>query len=195
MRTRWGWVVLNGCWVVAWSVPDWAGEARQEVAEFLSDANRPVIVAGTTGLFLLGKEKGQKMAVHILVSEVVSQSVTESLKRLTKERRPDGSDRRSFPSGHASSAFAFAEVLAEHDPRHRRWYYGGAALIGWSRVELRKHYWWDVVAGAALGIYSARLTGGYLFKETGFSLGGRDGEAAFGVELQARGLTLLRITW
>jgi len=195
MRMRWGWVVLNGGLAVCLGFPSWGGETRQEFAEFLSEANRPMIVAGTTGLYLFGKEKGRQMATQILVAEVVSQGITDSLKRLTKERRPDGSNRLSFPSGHASSAFTFAEILAENDREHQGWYYGGAALIGWSRVELRKHYWWDVVAGAALGIYSARLTRGHLFKAARFSLGRRDCEATFGVELQDRGLTLVRLTW
>lgn len=57
----------------------------------------------------------------------------------------------SFPSGHASSAFTAAGVLAPSDPL---WpiYYGLAAVVASSRVYVKIHHASDVVAGAALGV-------------------------------------------
>lgn len=57
----------------------------------------------------------------------------------------------SFPSGHASSAFTAAGVLAPSDPL---WpiYYGLAAVVASSRVYVKIHHASDVVAGAALGM-------------------------------------------
>ena len=58
----------------------------------------------------------------------------------------------SFPSGHATVAFACATVLALAVPRLRWPFYALAALIAGSRVYVGVHYPFDVVAGAILGI-------------------------------------------
>ncbi len=57
----------------------------------------------------------------------------------------------SFPSGHASAAFAAAGVLAQGDPL---WplYYGVAAVVASSRVYVKIHHASDVLAGAVLGV-------------------------------------------
>jgi undecaprenyl-diphosphatase len=62
----------------------------------------------------------------------------------------------SFPSGHASSAFTAAGVLAQGDPL---WplYYGLAVVVASSRVYVKIHHASDVVAGAALGVGLAGL--------------------------------------
>jgi membrane-associated phospholipid phosphatase len=60
----------------------------------------------------------------------------------------------SFPSSHASAAFAVATVFA-HRYRHHRWVpyvaYGAASLISFSRVTTQSHFPSDVFLGAALG--------------------------------------------
>jgi undecaprenyl-diphosphatase len=57
----------------------------------------------------------------------------------------------SFPSGHASSAFTAAGVLAQGDPLAPL-YYAVAAVVASSRVYVKIHHASDVVAGAALGV-------------------------------------------
>ncbi len=60
----------------------------------------------------------------------------------------------SFPSSHASAAFAVATVFA-HRYRHHRWVpwvaYGAASLISFSRVTNQSHFPSDVFLGAVLG--------------------------------------------
>lgn len=61
----------------------------------------------------------------------------------------------SFPSGHASSSFACALVLARFAPRLTVPLFALAALIGFSRIYVGVHYPLDVLAGAALGLLVA----------------------------------------
>jgi undecaprenyl-diphosphatase len=62
----------------------------------------------------------------------------------------------SFPSGHATVAFACATVLVLAVPRLRWPLFALAALIAFSRVYVGVHYPLDVLAGAALGVAIAR---------------------------------------
>ncbi|WP_354624309.1 phosphatase PAP2 family protein [Psychromonas sp. MME2] len=88
-------------------------------------------------------------------SILLASGVTFVGKALINEERPDKSDNDSFPSGHTTRAFASATTL------HRRYgweigfpAYAVASLTGGARVAADKHYWHDVLAGAAIGIAS-----------------------------------------
>jgi membrane-associated phospholipid phosphatase len=86
--------------------------------------------------------------------------VTYGLKRAIPETRPDGSDNQSFPSGHTSVSFAAAASL---ESRYG-WQAGlpafaVAAFVGVARVEAKKHFIGDVLAGAAIGTAAGFLTG------------------------------------
>ena len=84
--------------------------------------------------------------------------MTFVLKELVHERRPDGSDNKSFPSGHTSVSSAAAATLE----KRYGWKAGLPALavasfVGLARVETDKHYVHDVLAGAAIGSISGFL--------------------------------------
>jgi len=57
----------------------------------------------------------------------------------------------SFPSGHATTAFALAALLVLWYPRWAAGFLALAGLVGLSRVVLGAHFPSDVLAGAALG--------------------------------------------
>lgn len=65
-------------------------------------------------------------------------------------------DYTSFPSGHTTTAFAVASVLA-HGYKDKIWIgltsYTVAALVGISRINDGKHWATDAIAGAALGTF------------------------------------------
>ena len=106
-------------------------------------------VASLTTVLVLQDWKGLKQGALAGVSTI---GMTYALKYLIKKERPDGSDKHSFPSMHTSVSFTGAAFIQ----RRYGWKWGIpayaiASYVGWSRTYAKKHDWWDVVAGAALG--------------------------------------------
>jgi len=68
----------------------------------------------------------------------------------------------SFPSGHATMAFALAASLADEirNPWATAGLYTAAGAVAWSRVNDNYHWLSDVVAGALLGTATARVVNG-----------------------------------
>jgi membrane-associated phospholipid phosphatase len=66
----------------------------------------------------------------------------------------------SFPSGHTITAFSVATIIARRYGNHR-WVpfvaYGGAALVGFSRMTLSAHFASDVFVGGVLGYSIGRF--------------------------------------
>ena len=83
-------------------------------------------------------------------SWAVTLGATEALKRTTHVERPDRSNDESFPSGHASHAFAAATYMHRRHEIEEAWpWYAAATYVGWTRVHVKRHRWGDV-AGSAL---------------------------------------------
>lgn len=86
---------------------------------------------------------------------------TALLKSASDRKRPDESDNNSFPSGHSSASFSAATLANRNldslglSKKLRRPLQVGNLLLAtgaaWARVEGRKHFPSDVLAGAALG--------------------------------------------
>jgi membrane-associated phospholipid phosphatase len=81
------------------------------------------------------------------------------------------SDLHSFPSGHASTSFAIAAVLAGVWPRAAWIFYIIAAFVCVGRVLSSSHHLSDVLAGALLGLLAGWLLSGRFF------LPGKEGSA------------------
>ncbi len=100
--------------------------------------------------------------------------ITEYTKNLIKRTRPDGTNDRSFFSGHTSTTFAAATFLwLESNELFDNWevtkhndvlrkslktaslslFYGWASYVGYSRIRDKKHYVSDVLVGAAVGSF------------------------------------------
>ena len=112
-------------------------------------------VATLTGLLINHDWEGLKQGAFTAVTTL---GATYLLKYTIKKTRPDGSDNRSFPSAHTSSVFANATFLQ----RRYGWKLGVPAFVvatyvGWARTYAKKHDWWDVLAGAAIGAGSALI--------------------------------------
>lgn len=113
------------------------------------------------GAGLLGAKSKHAFADRVIEATIAygtTVSVGYVSKRLFKTLRPDGSDAKSFPSGHAALAFTGAELMRlDYGP-----WWGGAyyALAGGTAVErlfADRHWLSDILAGAGLGILSAHV--------------------------------------
>lgn len=153
------------------------------------------IIAGAglwaTGLATRNRNIAE-MGAHSLAAIAVTQQVTHVLKGAFGRSRPymsadslphdwdpgtgfGTSDRRSFPSGHTSHAFAFATALSHEIsdtwPRAGKiatpLLYAGATGAALARVYHDKHWASDVTVGAVVGILSSRATLGFLHGRPG----------------------------
>ncbi|MBS0289173.1 MAG: phosphatase PAP2 family protein [Proteobacteria bacterium] len=89
---------------------------------------------------------------ELTLETLLTAQVTVLLKNSVQRTRPNGENDQSFPSGHTAAAFVGASYL--HHRYGLRWgvpMYAIAAVIGYERVNVKDHYWSDVIAGAAIG--------------------------------------------
>jgi len=109
---------------------------------------------------LRGDEREAVRLTVALASE--SALINIGVKSLFRRTRPDWEQDRprglrrprssSFPSGHATSGFMAATLLATGRPRSRPLWFALAAVVASSRVHVKIHHGSDVAAGAVIGI-------------------------------------------
>jgi hypothetical protein len=138
----------------------------------LRDAAPTVALIAGTGLYaaFLDDRDGYREAWSLIEAGAFSGATAEVLGYATGRERPDattsanqwGKGGDSFPSLHATVAFAVGTVFAESGDDEYRWIrriigYGVASATGYVRTSENVHWLSDSVAGAALGIASARF--------------------------------------
>ena len=117
-----------------------------------------------------------KRALFVVAAIVVSGLTVDLLKPLVARWRPTafladpsrygftffviGREQNSFPSGHATTAWAVACALSLLYPRLRALWFVAAAAVAASRVILGEHYPGDVLAGAWFGVVITLALGG-----------------------------------
>jgi len=92
--------------------------------------------------------------VDAIESSLLAAFITKAGKRIARRERPDHSDDQSFPSGHATSAFAIATAIADDyrdKPAVPVIAYALATSVALARVHDNVHFPSDVVAGALIG--------------------------------------------
>ena len=102
----------------------------------------------------------------VIATDLLADGASHVLRRLIGRDRPhlvdpepepllDVPEDPAFPSGHASTSFACAAVLAWLTPLPRVPLFALAALVAFSRVYVGAHYPLDIVGGAVLGLLVA----------------------------------------
>jgi PAP2 superfamily len=122
-------------------------------SDFVSGPGTVLFIGGASLLPLLtdGPDGGQH-SLRVVDALATSAVLCNGIKAIVKSPRPDvPREVDSFPSCHATTAFAVARIQSHYHPDYAALWYGGAALIGYSRVDLNRHRFTDVLIGAGLG--------------------------------------------
>jgi len=129
-----------------------------------------VLLAFYVGGEFLHDPRAKSVALDgISASIIASGLIVQPLKYVIGRSRPNKdqgaydfhpfSGSASFPSGHATQAFAVATVIAEH--YDSLWItltaYGLASTVGYARLNNDEHWTSSVLAGAAIGTFVGRV--------------------------------------
>jgi len=173
--------ITAGLYTQDQKIQDWAQENRSSVSDKISEFAKPFgdgryTLPGLGAFYLYGHlfedEKAQRTALLSLKSYVVSGLFVQALEFTGHRHRPSSGDpyntwdgpsfstsNLSFPSGHSSSAFAIATVIAS-EYRDKAFVpplvYGIATLTALSRVNDNAHWASDVFFGAIIGYFAAK---------------------------------------
>ena len=138
--------------------PARADSSGRDIAKFASGPGNILFLAAAVGLPLVRDGKNADRHALRAADGIGSATlVSYGLKLLTREKRPDSNNHDSFPSGHATAAFAAATMESSFHPGESLYWYAGATAISLSRVRLNVHHPQDIIAGAALGYAMGRL--------------------------------------
>ena len=144
--------------LAVWQPACAADSTEDKIAQALSGWGTYALVGGAVAMPLIaGHADWETESLRTADAIVCAYALTLLLKELTGQPRPNGEGDDSFPSGHATLAFSAATMAADYSPDEAPWWYGAAALVGWSRVRLNEHRPHEVLAGAALGTGIAEL--------------------------------------
>lgn len=121
-------------------------------------------LAVTWGLKALGvksRSKTKRMVTANLLGIAMSAGISTGLKSAIDSRRPNGEDKQSMPSGHATMAFASATILHREYGYISPWIsvggYTTATATQFLRLRHNAHWVTDIYMGAAIGTIATNL--------------------------------------
>jgi len=100
---------------------------------------------------------------QLTADTVLTVGTAYALKNFVRERRPDGSDYHSFPSGTTALSASGSSYLWDR----YGWSWGlpafaASQFVSYSRIQAKQHHWYDTLASSALGIgYGYLVTSRY----------------------------------
>ena len=119
----------------------------------------PALTYLTLGSIGINSKHGFKERIVVEATAYTTMTALTNIGKYSfKEKRPDSNARNSFPSGHTATVFTGAELMREE--------YGFdmgigaytiAVCVAFLRLYNGRHWLNDVIAGAGVGILSARI--------------------------------------
>ncbi len=104
----------------------------------------------------IGKEDGWQRVAGLGAAHGTSVLLTHIAKQNFDRVRPNGQGTRSFWSGHTSASFVGAGYLCVYEKRFCATGLALAGTTGYLRIAGRRHWFTDVLVGAAIGYMSGR---------------------------------------
>lgn len=138
------------------ALADRIGSPEDGGAQALETAFGGLSAVAVSAVFVAGRfangARFRAASYDMLVAVAANGAYTFGLKAAVGRERPNHVDKKSFPSGHTSNAFAIAAALDGHyDKKLAIPAYLVASVVGLSRMRLNAHWLSDVLAGATLG--------------------------------------------
>lgn len=153
---------LSLLFLTIWMSVNCAAQHKRYHGDGIDDYLRFVPVASVFVLKAAGTDSQsswKRVAVNSATAFAINVGTTYLLKNVVHSTRPDGTDNRSFPSGHTSVAFCGAMILHKEFHKTSPWIsvagFSVAAVTAADRVRRNRHHWTDVLTGAAIGVLSA----------------------------------------
>jgi undecaprenyl-diphosphatase len=126
------------------------------------------MVAGIVYLWITNEKVKVRNVIQIFLATLIAFIITELIKRAFPTLRPFEVNGRvpltltiptdsSFPSEHASLAFALATGIRKFGKKTFFLYLALALLVGVGRLLSNVHYFPDIIVGAIIGIISVLL--------------------------------------
>jgi len=134
-----------------------ANNPGQAPEKIFGTIGKPYVLAPAIGsLLLIGQHKGSgrfhDFSYALAQAYALDYAIVSSIKYSVGRERPDQSNSQSFPSGHATDAFMIASIVHNfYGTKAGIFGYTFATLMATSRLKIDKHWFSDVVTGAALG--------------------------------------------
>lgn len=93
-----------------------------------------------------------KGVAQLAAEGILTVGTAYALKNIVRERRPDGSDYQSFPSGTTAIAASGSSFLWGR----YGWEFGLPAFlatqfVSYTRIQAKEHHWYDTLASSAIG--------------------------------------------
>lgn len=156
------WGVCNGfLQSVNHSVKDQMTDLRKNRFFHADDYIQYLPVISYAGLGLIGVKSKHSFKERLIItatSYLAMGIMVNGTKLAIDEKRPDSSAENSFPSGHTATAFMGAELVRiEYGPGYGISAYLIASSVAALRLYNNRHWLNDVLAGAGIGILSARI--------------------------------------
>jgi PAP2 superfamily len=148
----------------------YANDGEPDYHEVLDSMPAAALFGGTWFAAKLGGSEEAQWEVGVMRRAIVLETLASEVVKVALRRERPGPDAQrnnwgdgdlSFPSGHTAAAFAIGTVFAESGDDKQRWWrrvvgYGVGAGTAFQRIHHDAHWLSDTVAGAALGIATAK---------------------------------------